>query len=1057
MTVLAPPVAGTGDARLAAFCDPKGPEVFSTIVHGCQIWAPDPFDIASIHADARAAFAGLLARAAGPTPPPFGKLLLLLGEAGSGKTHLMRAFRNETHASATGYCGYLQMTTRADNYARYVLSNLIDALEQPYQQPHPGSGLTRLARGLLDSLDILAPEERERLCNDILEPDERARLVHQIADLAVQDPRFANVDLDLIRAMLYLLSNDGRIRPRILKWLRCEDLSDYDRGLIGHLVPRPQQEMPLRTIAGLGKLMAAAHQAALVLCVDQLEETIDQLRGEADERWQPLRQAVNTFVDITDAVPTCVVVVACLEDLFSAARPWLPRAKLDRLERDPEPIRLVSQRNPDEIAGMISRRLEMLYDSLHVDSGAPGDIYPYRQTHLDRLTDRRTRDVLDYCQQHQQQCRRGGWVEPGTAQPAALPSTPVNIHLDQEWNDFRATFRSPTLDDEPSRARLLALTVHKLSAEMPAGVHFGAEAGDRFVPVEIHRPGNAVDRLLIAVCDRKAQGGGLKKQVEEVVKQAGETQAVIVRSTGFPTTPRSDICNLLARLTLPKGRWRKSVIEESDWRMMAAFEAFHGKHHAQPNFAAWQRTGQPLSSVASLRVILALDQLQTALPLAPEPTAAADAGPARAVIPAPAPPPTVSNATLHLGVTRGMNPEPVTLQARELTQHAAFLGGSGSGKTTVALALIEQLLALGVPAVLIDRKGDLCRYADPDAWTAPVPDAALAERRSRLRERIDVALFTPGSPAGRALALPVVPADLGQLPSAEREQLAGFAANALASMMGYRIRGNDPKVAILAKAIEVLAAVPGRAVTVGALKELVADRDDTLLAAVNGYADRHYQTLAENLLTLLLQRKHLLDGATGETLDLNHLLSRGDHACPGRTRLSIINTQFLGDNAAVDFWLSQFLVAIDRWASKNPSPDALQAVFLFDEADQYLPATRQPATKAPMENLLRRARSKGIGIFLATQSPGDLDYKCRDQIRTWLVGRVKEKTAIDKLRPMLDAGRVDAATKLPGQTVGQFYLLREKSVLPVQVDPCAIATAQVPEDRILQIAETARR
>ena len=277
----------------------------------------------------------------------------------------------------------------------------------------------------------------------------------------------------------------------------------------------------------------------------------------------------------------------------------------------------------------------------------------------------------------------------------------------------------------------------------------------------------------------------------------------------------------------------------------------------------------------------------------------------------------------------------------------------------------------------------------------------------------------------------------------------------LASMMDYSCRGSDPKVAILAKAIEVLAATPGRAVTVRALKELVADRDEALTTAVEGYEDKHYRTLTENLLTLLLQRQHLLDGAVGETLDLNQLLGRGPHAVPGRTRLSIINTQFLGDNAAVDFWLSQFLVAIDRWASKNPAPEgALQAVFLFDEADQYLPATRQPATKAPMENLLHRARSKGVGIFLATQSPGDLDYKCRDQIRTWLVGRVKEKTAIDKLRPMLDAGRVDAATKLPGQTVGQFYLLREKSVQPVQVDPCVIATAQVPEDRILEIAET---
>jgi hypothetical protein len=109
-----------------------------------------------------------------------------------------------------------------------------------------------------------------------------------------------------------------------------------------------------------------------------------------------------------------------------------------------------------------------------------------------------------------------------------------------------------------------------------------------------------------------------------------------------------------------------------------------------------------------------------------------------------------------------------------------------------------------------------------------------------------------------------------------------------------------------------------------------------------------------------------------------------------------------------------------------------------------------------MESLLRRARSAGVGLFLATQSPCDLDYKCRDQIRTWLVGRVKEQVAIGKLRPMLEAGRVDAAAKLPGQGTGQFYLVREREVVAVQSEPSLIPTAQLPEDRILELARGGR-
>jgi hypothetical protein len=407
---------------------------------------------------------------------------------------------------------------------------------------------------------------------------------------------------------------------------------------------------------------------------------------------------------------------------------------------------------------------------------------------------------------------------------------------------------------------------------------------------------------------------------------------------------------------------------------------------------------------------------------------------------------------VRLGVTRSAAPAPVELKPADLCRHAAFLGGSGSGKTTAALAVIEQLLLAGVPAVLLDRKGDLAQYADPAAWDTPEPDPARAARRQALRAKLDVRLYTPGADAGRPLAIPVVPADLATLPAADREQVAQYAAAGLGGMMGYKGRAPDPKLDILQKAVEVLAAGPGP-VTVRALQKLVADRDAALTAAAE-YDDKHYRKLAENLLTLGNFHRRLLEG--GDPLDVDALLGRGPHAAPGKTRLTVVNTQFLQDDGITDFWVSQFLLAVDRWRQKNPAPaGVLQAVFLFDEADKYLPAVRQPASKGPMEGLLKRARSAGVGVFLATQSPGDLDYRCRDQVLTWLVGRVKEPTAVAKLRPMLDAGRPDAADKLAGQAAGQFYLVRESDVLPVAVDRNLLPTAQLPEDRVLAAARAA--
>jgi Cdc6-like AAA superfamily ATPase len=1038
----------------AAFATPVGPDVFSGIVYGVQIWTPDPYDVEAVHADAREAYHRLLTRASAPERPGYSKTLLLLGESGSGKTHLMRAFRTTAHESGSGYCGYLQIRTRSDNYARYVLSNVVTSLEQPFKAGHSETGLHRLASGLLDALDAIPDDDRQRLCDDLLEPDELARLVHRFADIAVQYPRFQRIDINVIRAVLYTLPNDGRIRPRILNWLRCEDLGRYDRELIGDLVPRPQPEKPMETIVDLGRLMYAVHNASFVLLVDQIDHTLNLDRKDEDQGEQ-FRAAVATLLEVADKLPTAVIVVGCLEDLFKTetGRECLPKWALDRLERDPDPIRLSGKPTDEQIAAIIGRRLEVLFDAAAVEPDPTNPLAPFTSSDVARLSGLQTRSVLESCLRHRAKCLTAGHWLP--FEPDSTGKNKDTIHVwEQLWNDFLALYKSPPLD-ESGLAELLGCTIRTASAETPGGTFFGADPDGRFVPVEVHHPGNSVDLMYVVVCDRPPQGGALGRQVEEAAKIAGEFPAVLVRSTEYPKGLKAAVSQEIAKLVAPRGKGRRVVVANSDWRAMAAFRDFHGKHHAEAGFADWQRAERPLAELPAVNAILALDKLLAAAPVVPPspPPPPPKAGiPKETVAPKPVASRTPAGGPVRLGTTRSTVPAVVDLQLRDLCRHAAFLGGSGSGKTTAALTLIEQLLLAGVPAVLLDRKGDLAQYADPAAWTVAEPDPDRAARRDRLRAALDVRLYTPGSAAGRPLAIPIVPPDLGQLPAADQEQMAQFAAAALGSMLAYKGKSPDPKLVILQKGIEVLGRAAGAPVTVKAVQKLVADRDEALTAAVDGFEDKHYKRLAEDLLSLVHQRRSLLEG--GEPLDMDVLLGRDSAATPDKARLTVISTQFLGDAAATDFWVSQFLLAVDRWRAKNPSPDgALQAVFLFDEADQYLPAVGKPATKGPMEGLLKRARSAGVGVFLATQSPGDFDYKCRDNVLTWLVGKVKEPVAINKLKPVLTAGRADVTGKLAGQAAGQFYLARETDVTPVGVDRNLIPTTQLPEDRVLAAAK----
>src|SRR5690606_37019124 len=95
------------------------------------------------------------------------------------------------------------------------------------------------------------------------------------ADQVVMDDRFNAIDFELVRALLYLQVDDPRIRSRVLKYLRCEDLSPRDRTLLGGIVPRTYDDAPERLVQRLGELMAALESVPLVLCVDQLEGIYD--------------------------------------------------------------------------------------------------------------------------------------------------------------------------------------------------------------------------------------------------------------------------------------------------------------------------------------------------------------------------------------------------------------------------------------------------------------------------------------------------------------------------------------------------------------------------------------------------------------------------------------------------------------------------------------------------------------------------------------------------------------------------------------------------------------
>jgi GTPase SAR1 family protein len=1079
-----------------------------------DIWRADPVDVPSVHAKARAKFADLLT-AIGNGRPPAARILLFHGQSGAGKTHLVRALRTTSHREGRAYFGYAQMTPDVGIYADYYLRRLVHSLEKPYDPDLGGpSGLHRLTAALVGEGTDIDPADLRSLREAALKPVDLARLVLKVADDVVASPRFAGQDLDIniVRALLYLQRADPRVDQRIRQYLHGRQLTPLALEGVAALDPNTGEDRAFEIMTALGQLMWTAERASLVLCIDQVEDL--RFFDDAEERFQ---RAVRDLIQIANRVPTAIVLISILEDFYGQVRSVLAQSYVDRIEKA-GPVALLESRTADEARLIIGKRLE--HQARETGGGAsyadPAAFF--EPQFFEEFGGLSTRRLLEHAQTRLRaktadddepeltplSADTAGWLGTlatalGVAEtPELAPAEPEpTVDYRLLWDRFTA---EAELEMPSADADLLDVFCHALDL---ARAEWGAlidvtvkrlEHDDLIPAVDIsvrHRSGIGNEARLF-VCNKPTQGGGFKRQLDRVVPAMGGRPAVVLRASDFPPPSKNQTGQAMNRFRTAGGR--TIIVPIAEWERMMAVREFHANHVHDRDFAAWFASAKLLSGVHAVSRILRLESLLR--PLAPSPAGSIAA---RLAV---APPADLSSETLEALGTVGAAAEaatiggetlatapaandddlpmsvlldehpvdgtsiragrelakgnkPVTLNMSVLKRHAAVLGGSGSGKTTLALSIIEQLLAKGIPAILIDRKGDLASYANPDVWRVDGDEATeRRNEREKLGDAIDVAVYTPGRSSGRPISITLLPRGTNELPDHEQQLLANLSSAAIGDMLHLKNSATHQKLlGTLSVALRILGMRSRAEVTLADLIDLLENEDADLtdLTQRMDPSGRFRRDLVAQLDSLRL-RNAALFAPGGESMSIESLLGLGPFARPGRTRLSIVYTGFLGDNENILFWVSQFLSEALRFCQRNPN-DELQAVMMLDEADLYIPANGKPATAEPLQSLLKRARSAGFGIMLATQSPGDLDYKSRDQITSWFIGRVREDTALKKLRAAFqsDSG-LDPTVVLPHQTVGEFHLVQEGLVRAIKAQRSLIDAEQVPFDRIEQLA-----
>jgi hypothetical protein len=379
-------------------------------------------------------------------------------------------------------------------------------------------------------------------------------------------------------------------------------------------------------------------------------------------------------------------------------------------------------------------------------------------------------------------------------------------------------------------------------------------------------------------------------------------------------------------------------------------------------------------------------------------------------------------------VTHERTGDDVRIGTSDLTTHGVIVGMTGSGKTGLGIVVIEEVLSAGLPALVIDPKGDLTNLcltfptlqpsdfrpwideaqakaagATPDefaaqqaeAWTSGLAGWGLgSENIATLRAATDYTIYTPGSQSGVPINIVgslQAPVEMGDA-EVVGDEIEGYVSGLL-GLVGMEADPLSSREHILLSNLIHHEWAERRSLDLPALVGLIGTPPIRKLGVFE--LDQFFPPAERMELAMklngLLASPSFAGWAAGPALDIETML----YAPDGKPRCAIVTTAHLSDEER-QFVTSLMLSKLVTWMRRQSGTTDLRVLVYMDEVAGYLPPTANPPTKKPILTLMKQARAFGVGVVLSTQNPVDVDYKALSNAGTWMIGRLQ--TDRDKQR-----------------------------------------------------------